>query len=158
MLRLAFAAGICLAVVREARRSRRSRDTKERTMSPYRIDSICRDSDHMVTSRMPNGSAALDVAGRLDLNTSNCLRESLMRIVDSGATSVTVDLSDVEFIDSTGLGVLALAARHPRLDVADLVLICSEGSVRRSLRLTGLDRVISVYPTPDHVLLDDVAA
>jgi anti-sigma B factor antagonist len=127
-------------------------------MSQYPIDSICRDGDLMITSRMTNGSAVIEVAGRLDLNTSNCLRESLMRIVDSGTASVTVDLSDVEFIDSTGLGVLAVAARHPRLDVADLVLVAGEGSVRRSLRLAGLDRVISVHPTQDHMLLDEVAA
>jgi anti-anti-sigma factor len=71
---------------------------------------------------------------------------------------VTVDLSDVEFIDSTGLGVLAVAARHPGLDVADLVLVAGEGSVSRSLRLAGLDRVISVYPTQDHMLLGKAAA
>ena len=53
-----------------------------------------------------NGSHVVTLAGELDSHTAVALRHRLVALVEGGATSITFDLADLEFVDSTGLGVL----------------------------------------------------
>jgi anti-sigma B factor antagonist len=82
--------------------------------------------------------------GEVDLATAPDLREMLIRLVSSGVVRVIVDLADVTFIDSSGLGVLAAAAK--RLDAANGWLRvrgpCPQA--RQILELTGLDQVLEL--------------
>ncbi len=128
------------------------------TMSLRPVDAVRQHGAFRITRRMVCGCAVVEVAGRLDLRSSFTLRESLISIMNSGSLPMLVDLTDVNFIDSTGLGVLAVLARHPKLDLADLAIVCPEGRVRTTLRIAGLDQVISVYPTQGQALRDEVAA
>jgi anti-sigma B factor antagonist len=107
---------------------------------------------------LEHGPAIVQVTGRLDLYSSLGLRESLFSILDSGAPPVLVDLTDVDFIDSTGLGVIAVLARHPKVDPAEIAIICPDGRVRRTLTLVGIDQSISVYATLDEAVEQEAAA
>ena len=62
----------------------------------------------------PEGPSVLKLRGDLDLHTAPGLRERLAALIDAGSLRVVVDLSEVAFMDSTGLGVLVGAARRAR--------------------------------------------
>ena len=64
-----------------------------------------------------------------------------------------VDLDGVEFLDSTGLGVLVGALKRVRTNNGELALVCSESRILKVFEITGLTKVF-----PMHRTLADVAA
>jgi anti-sigma B factor antagonist len=72
-----------------------------------------------------------------------------MRAVDEPAAAVVVRLDDVDFLASTGLGVLVEVAHRAQVSGARLRLVCSSRTVLRPLELTGLDQVFDIYATLD---------
>jgi anti-sigma B factor antagonist len=85
--------------------------------------------------------------GSLDLATSPTVRAALMDATDKGKRHIVVDLSQLEFLDSTGLGALIGAHRRATEHEGTFRLIVSEGPIARLLNITGLIRVLSVYHT-----------
>src|SRR6266849_7690248 len=78
--------------------------------------------------RTDDGVAIVDVDGEIDVFTCGMLRDRLLALVDEGHSSLVVDLGNVSFIDSTGLGVL-VGVWH-RLSPADGVLGLAAPSAR----------------------------
>jgi anti-sigma B factor antagonist len=95
----------------------------------------------------PNGQGViLRVGGEVDLATSPQLHAKLVDLVEVGeAGSVVVDLTPVAFMDSTGLGVLLAAHKRARANGGRVLLVCPGGPVLRVLRLTGMDKVITIH-------------
>ena len=81
------------------------------------------------------------VAGEIDFSTVAGLRERLFALARTGRPLVA-DLDRVRFIDATGLGALAGAARQAAAHGASLHVVCARPQIRRPFRLTGLDRTI----------------
>ena len=80
-------------------------------------------------------------SGDLDLYTSPTLRTNVHE-VDGG--KVALDLTDVSFIDSSGLGAVVGALKHVREHGGEFAVIAPpEGSITRLLTLTGLDQIVS---------------
>jgi len=97
------------------------------------------------------GSETLALSGRLDASSVGEVRACLDRLIDTSADDVVVDMSGVDVIDVTGLGVLAGA--HRRLERAGRQLIlrgCAD-HVRRVLAVTRLSRVMHVERVLRHV-------
>ena len=112
------------------------------------------------------GWRVLAVRGEIDAYTSPRLREELKRLIDDGARRLVVDLQGVEFMDSTGLGVLVSALKRlkeasmpagtpdgagsdPQASADDgrLSLVCTSPQILRVLAVTGLDKVFVVAPS-----------
>ena len=95
----------------------------------------------------PNGQGVmLRVGGEVDLATSPQLHAKLVDLVEVGeASSVVVDLTPVAFMDSTGLIVLLAAHKRARANGGRVLLVCPGGPVLRVLRLTGMDKVLSIH-------------
>ncbi|MEV5146153.1 STAS domain-containing protein [Streptomyces sp. NPDC052727] len=91
------------------------------------------------------------VVGDLDLHTASHLADALQPLLLTGGHSVLVDLSDVAFLDSTGLTCLIAVYRTARSTGARLALIAPSERVRRMLALTGADQVLHSYASPDSV-------
>ncbi|HEY1975547.1 MAG TPA: STAS domain-containing protein [Candidatus Baltobacteraceae bacterium] len=85
--------------------------------------------------------------GSLDLATSPTVRAALMDATEKGKRHIVVDLTQLEFLDSTGLGALIGAHRRASEHDGSLRLIVSDGPIARLLNITGLIRVLSVYHT-----------
>lgn len=87
----------------------------------------------------------LAVRGEVDVYTAPRLRERLIEIVSSGARKVVVDLEGVDFLDSTGLGVLVGALKRLRSNDGDLALVCTQARIRKVFEITGLTKVFTMY-------------
>jgi anti-sigma B factor antagonist len=83
--------------------------------------------------------------GEVDLYTAPSLKEELVSLVDRGRTRIAVDLSGVEFLDSTGLGVLIGGLKRCREGDGVLVLIGPRAPVQKVLSVTGLDTVFPIH-------------
>jgi anti-anti-sigma factor len=108
-------------------------------------------------AQLDDGIRVIGVRGELDLSTASDLEGPLDDAVASGNASVLIDLTDCEFIDSTGIALIVRAWQ--RLDRgADgagegRVVICSyNDQVRRVLEITGLELSIQIHGTRDEAL------
>ncbi|MER6220560.1 STAS domain-containing protein [Streptomyces sp. 900105755] len=105
--------------------------------------------------------AVLEVSGELDLVTSPALRQRVHDVVAEGHHSLVLDLSDVFFCDSSGVGVLIAVRRLIRSCRGRLRLIlpaqgASDGShVNRVLGALGVRRLFDVYADIDSATTDE---
>jgi anti-anti-sigma factor len=86
---------------------------------------------------------ALSVYGELDMASSGLLVEQLRIAEDSDAEQIVLDLSELEFIDSTGLTTIVAATRRSSENGNRLVGLRAGGQVKRVLEITGIDQVVS---------------
>jgi anti-sigma B factor antagonist len=91
----------------------------------------------------------LEVGGEVDVYTAPRLRERLVELVEQGSRHVVVDLRRVEFLDSTGLGVLVGALKRLRAVNGTFKLVCAHERLLKIFRITALDRVFALYETVD---------
>ena len=88
-----------------------------------------------------SGSPPVVVEGELDAGSAPRLGAALHRLVDEGRTSLTLDCSGLDFIDSQGLGVLVGISRRLKDAGGSLHLRGARSQLLRVLRLTRLDQV-----------------
>lgn len=87
--------------------------------------------------------AVLRVRGEVDVYSAPQLRERVIQLLADGIHHVIADLREVDFLDSTGLGVLVGSLKRLRGQDGSLTLVTSTGRIPHLLRLTGLDRVFA---------------
>ncbi len=90
------------------------------------------------------------LGGELDLYNAEELRSALASAIDSGATRIVVDMTEVAFVDSTALGVLVEA--RSKLGRDGLLLAGPQLETRRTLQVSGLDRHLPVHDSVDAAL------
>jgi anti-sigma B factor antagonist len=94
-------------------------------------------------SRTSDGAATIVVRGEIDMATAPQLRERMMEVVDAGVTSISVDCRGLEFLDSSGIGVL-IAVRKRLGDDGVLTLEAPPAHVRKVLELTGVTEHVTI--------------
>lgn len=99
-----------------------------------------------------DGWSVLAVGGEVDVATAPRLREKLIELVNAGNHRIVVDLSAVEFLDSTGLGVLVGALKRVRTHDGDLALVCTESRVLKVFEITGLTKVFAMHGSVDEAV------
>jgi anti-anti-sigma factor len=82
--------------------------------------------------------------GRLDLGTSAAFRADCRELVKNGAQLLVIDMSQVEFLDSSGLGALVGALKTARQAGGDVKLVSVREQPRLILDLTRLERVLVI--------------
>ena len=108
--------------------------------------------DVSVTSRQSGDRTVIEVKGEIDVYTAPVLREEISTLVDADHTTIVVDLTQVSFMDSTGLGVLVGALKKVRTLGGDLALVISEEKILKVFRITALTQVFSIHPSLDEAL------
>jgi anti-sigma B factor antagonist len=83
------------------------------------------------------------------------LRAALLDAAEGKNHEIIVDLSQLEFLDSTGLGALIGAHRRATENDGSVRLVAHEGQILRLLRITGLLDVFPVYPSVEAALADN---
>jgi anti-sigma B factor antagonist len=110
------------------------------------------DMNLAVESRESGDWIIVEARGEVDLYTAPRLKEELSELVARGRNRLVVNLEGIEFLDSTGLGVLIGALRRCRESDGALVLAAPTDAVRKVLRITGLDQVFPINDTVDQAL------
>lgn len=90
-----------------------------------------------------DGRTVVAVRGELDAYTAPRFRDQVAALVHQGRTEVTVDLHEVEFVDSSGLSALIAAHKQLRRLGGDLVLLAPTAAVFRVLEISGLTRIFN---------------
>ncbi|MCY3634732.1 MAG: STAS domain-containing protein [bacterium] len=101
--------------------------------------------DFSVTVASHGRWEVLTVTGEIDMATAPRFRQRLLAVISAGVQNVVIDLSGVDFIDSTGLGVLMGAAKRVRSTGGDIRLVMSGSRLAELIELTRLDRVLDVF-------------
>jgi len=88
---------------------------------------------------------------RLDASVALSFKEKLLELINEGKTNFVINLEDVNFIDSSGLGAIISGLRHIGVK-GDIKLCCLAEQVESLLRLTRLDRVLGVFDSEEACL------
>ena len=101
-----------------------------------------------IRSERSDGICVLSLEGEVDVYTAPRLKEALINELESGCTYVLVDLENVGFIDSSGLGVLVGGLRRAKEKGGSIRLVCTRDSILKVFRITGLDKVFPIFSDP----------
>jgi anti-sigma B factor antagonist len=99
--------------------------------------------------RKVGSHSIVDVKGEIDVYTAPKLREKLIELVSEGSYDVVVNLEGVDFLDSTGLGVLVGALKRVKAHDGSLSLICSQDKILKIFKITGLTKVFSIHSSEE---------
>jgi anti-sigma B factor antagonist len=91
-----------------------------------------------------NGHGTIHLTGELDLSSAPKLRQALNELYRNGTDSLILDLSELDFVDSTGLSEFVGALKHCRQRGGDVVLRSPTVTASRVLAICGLDRVFTI--------------
>jgi anti-sigma B factor antagonist len=99
-----------------------------------------------ITSREVDGVAVLDLSGRITLGEGSVqLRDAIRELLSSGSKSILLNMGDVSYIDSSGLGELVSAYTSAKNQSAELKLLSLTKKVQDLLQLTKLYTVFDIY-------------
>lgn len=90
--------------------------------------------------------------GRLSATDAGVVSDDLHRILETGDKKISIDMSDLDFVDSSGLSVLITTLKFARSDGGDLVLFNVNPRVMALLELTRLNEIIDIYDDRDALL------
>ena len=99
-----------------------------------------------------DGWAVARASGDLDLTTAPRLREQVVQVVTGGQPRVVLDLDGVDFVDSTGLGVVVGLLKRTRSQGGDLRLVSTRSALRKVLELTALEHALPLSATVDEAI------
>ena len=99
----------------------------------------------LLSTRPGRGCTVVELRGDLDMATAPQLREGLQRLVDAGDRQLVLDMAEVAFMDSSALGTLVVMFKALRDVGGRLSLAAVQPPVHSVLRITSVDRVISLY-------------
>lgn len=91
-----------------------------------------------------DGRVAVDVTGEIDVYTAPKLREALFPLSERSRVSMIINLSGVEYMDSTGLGVFVGVFKNVRSGNGDFQLIGLSDRLRRLFEITGLADIMNI--------------
>jgi anti-sigma B factor antagonist len=102
------------------------------------------DASHLEIVERDDARIAARLSGDLDIVTSDAVRRELAQLIDDGHHALALNLSDVGFVDSSGLGVLVAIHRHAEAQGGSLVLQSVTPQVRRLFDITRLGDLLTV--------------
>jgi anti-sigma B factor antagonist len=100
-----------------------------------------------------NGDTSIiTLVGEIDVYTAPRLRQALIDLVSQGSTDIVVDMDRVDFLDSTGLGVLVGGLKRVKSSEGDLRLVVTQDRIMKIFDITGLSKVFPIHGSLDDAL------
>lgn len=103
----------------------------------------------MDTRTLERDVPVIDLEGEVDVYTAPQLKQQMINLLESGAKEMVVDLTKVDYLDSTALGVLIGGLKRMRERDGNMVLVCPSPRIRRVFEITGLDKIFDIYNTEE---------
>jgi anti-sigma B factor antagonist len=108
--------------------------------------------DLSLETRTEGDRTVVVVGGEIDVYTAPKLREQLIDLVSAGQYHIVVDMEGVEFLDSTGLGVLVGGLKRVRAHDGSLRLVCTQERILKIFRITGLTKVFPIHASVEEAV------
>lgn len=91
----------------------------------------------------------IELEGEVDVYTAPQLKQQMISMLEGGAKEMVVNLTKVDYLDSTALGVLIGGLKRMRERDGNMVLVCPSPRIRRVFEITGLDKIFDIYNTEE---------
>jgi anti-sigma B factor antagonist len=101
--------------------------------------------DLSLQTREVDSRTIVAVGGEIDVYTAPKLRDKITELVGDGHHDLVIDMENVDFLDSTGLGVLVGGLKKVRAHDGSMELICSQDRLLKIFRITGLAKVFTIH-------------
>jgi anti-sigma B factor antagonist len=108
--------------------------------------------DLSLETRQLDGLTVVAVGGEIDVYTAPKLRDKISELVNDGNYHLVIDMEQVEFLDSTGLGVLVGGLKKVRAHDGSMELICNQDRLLKIFRITGLAKVFTIHESEGSAL------
>jgi anti-sigma B factor antagonist len=105
-----------------------------------------------IRTKQEGNVAVLTLSGRLDLASGSTLKEHLKRLFEKNITSVHLNMAEVEFINSSGLGALVSVMKEVRLLKGRLTLSNLASYVQEIFEITQLSHIFEIYATEQEAI------
>jgi anti-sigma B factor antagonist len=99
----------------------------------------------------------LSLRGEIDVYTAPRLRQAIVDLVEEGVHDIVVDMEQVDFLDSTGLGVLVEGLKRVRSDQGDLAIVATQDKILKIFDITGLNKAFHIHGSVEDAV-DDVGS
>ena len=110
--------------------------------------------DLSLETRHEGGRTIIEVGGEIDVYTAPKLRDQIIELVGDGNYHLVVDMEKVDFLDSTGLGVLVGGLKRVRAHDGSLRLVCTQERILKIFRITGLTKVFAIHGSQAEALAE----
>lgn len=103
----------------------------------------------METRTVESKPPIIELEGEVDVYTAPQLKQQMISLLESGARDLVVDLTRVDYLDSTALGVLIGGLKRMRERDGNMSLVCPSPRIRRVFEITGLDKIFEIFNTSE---------
>ena len=93
------------------------------------------------------GVSVVDLNGEIDVYTSPKVKETITDLIDKGHYALVINLENVRYIDSTGLGVLIGGLKRVREHSGTVHLVCTNPQIKKIFDITGLVKIFGIFET-----------
>ena len=106
--------------------------------------------DIKVAVREAQGDCSIvQLAGEIDVYTSPKVKDAIGDLIDRGVYNLVIDLENVRYIDSTGLGVLIGGLKRVREHGGSVNLVCTNPQIKKIFDITGLVKIFGIFESED---------
>lgn len=105
-----------------------------------------------VETKNDRGIEIIRVSGRIDPSTSVQFEEEINKILSTGAVKLVLNLSEVDFISSTGLRVFLTGLKRAKAEKGDLKVCCMNSNVEKLFKLAGFVSLFDILPTEEEAV------
>ena len=90
-------------------------------------------------------ASIVGLRGEIDVYTAPRLRQAIVDLVDSGERRIVIDMEKVDFLDSTGLGVLVEGLKRAKTNEGDLAIVATHDKILKIFDITGLNKAFRIF-------------
>ena len=105
-----------------------------------------------ITERKAGDVCVVSISGRLDSGTSDSLGQRLHQLIDRGERRLVIDAEKLDYISSTGLRVLLVAAKHLKAIDGRIVLSSLKPHILEVFEIAGFKSIFPIYDTTDEAM------
>ena len=99
----------------------------------------------LIETRTERGVPIIDLRGEVDSYNSPTLRDRMIHLIEGGNAVLVLNMRDVDYIDSTGLGTLVVGLKRATERGGAIRIICNNEQILKVFSMTGLVKVFAIF-------------
>ena len=105
-----------------------------------------------IETRREGDLCVLTLRGEIDVYTAPRLRQAIIDLVEDGTSNIVVDMQKVDFLDSTGLGVLVGGLKRVKTKDGALSIVATQEKILKVFDITGLNKVFPLHDSVEEAV------